>query len=121
MEEKEIEILQNICVKTGHKSDWWEDRFNANNEETANIWLRGFLTQPNTAKAIWGEVLLCYDCGEKVKTPQTVMNGRVQIGTGDCYCSRQFENNIPAFEYHNAITANMKSNSGILEYIAKYL
>lgn len=52
------------------------------------------------AKAFWGEELLCYDCGEKVKPPMEIMGANVQIGTGQCDCSRQFENNEPASEYH---------------------
>lgn len=48
------------------------------------------------ARALWGNVLCCYDCGEEVGPPLTAPG--IQIGTGTCTCSRQFENNLPRWE-----------------------
>lgn len=50
------------------------------------------------AKELFGDELLCYDCGEKIGDP--LCAGNLQIGTGTCNCSRQFENNERAYEYH---------------------
>ncbi len=61
--------------------------------------LNEIITNGEMAKAFFGDVLTCYDCGEKVGKPMG--NGCIQIGTGSCICSRQFENNEPAFEFHS--------------------
>ncbi len=68
------------------------------------------------AKQIWGEDLLCYDCGEKVDPPLTI-GDIVQIGTGQCSCARQFENNFPAYEYHLSM---MVTCSEPLEYLKDF-
>jgi len=49
-------------------------------------------------KELFGEELHCYDCWEKVKPP--LWNWNIQIWTWTCECSRQFEENEEAFEYH---------------------
>lgn len=51
------------------------------------------------AQAFFGSELLCYDCGEKVGQP-IMLGEKVQLGTGQCNCSRQFENNEPAWQFH---------------------
>lgn len=70
------------------------------------------------AESFWGDELLCYDCGEPVGQPMTVMDGAVQIGTGECSCSRQFENNEPAWEYH---LKQMVVAGNPFEYLRQYL
>jgi len=70
------------------------------------------------AQKFFGFDLLCYDCGEKVKPPMTVMNGAVQIGTGQCDCSRQFENNEPAWEYHLQM---MVTQPKPLKYLERFI
>lgn len=43
--------------------------------------------------------LFCYDCGERIKPPMMIGDS-VQVGTGQCDCSRQFENNEEWWLYH---------------------
>lgn len=62
--------------------------------------LNDILLSKDFAKAYWGKKLLCYDCGNEVTPPDTVMGGKVQLGTGKCVCFRQFENNLPAYQFH---------------------
>lgn len=68
-------------------------------------------------KALFGKQLLCYDCGEKVGPPMMV-GKNIQIGTGECSCSRQFENNEEAWEYHIQQLALAEDR---IEYLRKYL
>lgn len=79
-----------------------------------------FLFSHDFAKAFWGNQLLCYDCGEPVKTPilLTANNAQVVIGTGQCSCSRQFENNEEAWEYH---LQQMVLEDDPISYLKKFL
>ncbi len=70
------------------------------------------------ARKVFGYRLICYDCGDPVTPPTTVMNGRVQIGTGECLCNRQFENNEPAFKYHlKQLILSPDPYSYVLDYL----
>lgn len=49
------------------------------------------------SKILFGEKLICYDCGQDIQKPLIV--DFIQIGTGTCDCSRQFENNFTNSEF----------------------
>lgn len=68
------------------------------------------------AKAFWGEELLCYDCGEPVGSPMSVEC--IVIGTGTCSCSRQFENNLPAWQLH---LRDMVLEENPIKYLEQFL
>ena len=82
-----------------------------------NLRYESIIFKHEFCKAFFGRELLCYDCGDKVKPPMTVMEGRVQIGTGQCVCSRQFENNEEAWQYHIQMLALSENRIG---YLAEY-
>lgn len=48
---------------------------------------------PKIGEKIAKGKLFCYDCGEEVGPPDMI-GSFIQIGTGKCTCSRQFENNF---------------------------
>lgn len=96
---------------------WQKETFGHIDNPACFINRRLYLTR-EFAMAFFGEELLCYDCGEKVKPPMEVMGGRVKIGTGQCDCNRQFENNEPAWEFH---LKRMVISDNPIKYMEEYL
>lgn len=84
----------------------------------AHHYIEQLIFDHSFAKSFWGDKLVCYDCGEKVSSPDTVMNGRVQLGTGNCKCSRQFENNEYKWQYELKM---MVLEEEPLKYLEKFL
>ena len=109
----EKQILEQAIKKAGHEYPMKLSGvpFDHNTAMYSIIFSHGF------ARAFWGEELFCYDCGGKVKPPM-MMGSEIQIGTGQCDCNRQFENNEPAWEYH---LQQMVIEENPIQYLEKFL
>lgn len=77
------------------------------------------LANKSWCMAVWGEEMLCYDCGRIVEKPKQI--GCLTIGTGTCSCNRQFENNDEAWEYHSVNTFRLLryNEKHCIDYILK--
>ncbi len=92
------------AVKGGFNSPFevLEFKHTTNDDFLNNQFINGLIFSHDFVKAFFGNELLCYDCGEKVRPPRELKTRRatIVIGTGNCDCCRQFENNEEAWEYH---------------------
>jgi hypothetical protein len=67
-------------------------------------------------RVVFGDELYCYDCDELVGPPMMIGDS-IQVGTGACSCSRQFENNVPAWDRARHDLTDLPSEAQFWAYI----
>lgn len=108
-------IIEKICEKTGHPEveqimnfhSYLKEHFLVRN---ADLWLRGWLTFPETLKAVFGEKDTCFICGGQEVDAGKSFDGEVTEYNPTCKkCGVNWMdkaefpeegNYIPAWEWH---------------------